>query len=338
MRSRAFTEEEETTVDSPSSAASEYAFEGFDIEFSEKILITPLTPGRNVVATAQSRAYRARARQFTLDPDRAGSFIIPDIYPHDLGGNPRFEVLPGLVVDGKEVVGCVVKASEGTGWKKESEDWFKNAWRRLRDVAPDRYGVDFFRGCYHFLRFKADGAAQADYMCDLVDAAGGWGDGDLMPWVDVEEGGQGNWAPQRLSTITDPAVRKRLIDDVTTCTTAFVNRFKERTGLRIAVYGRGLFRDLQMTDCQFGADASVNPAYTPMIRDMDQFGVPIEHIIFWQIQGTEERGKPGSNRAQVAGFPWRIGDWGQVDYSVYIDGNNKGTLKSLRERCLARRP
>jgi hypothetical protein len=89
MRSRSFSEED-TTSDSPSSAAPEYAFEGFNIEFSDKVLITPLTPGRNVVATAQSRAY-----QLTLHPDRAGSFIIPDIYPHDLGGNPRFEVLPG---------------------------------------------------------------------------------------------------------------------------------------------------------------------------------------------------------------------------------------------------
>ena len=51
MRSRTFTEEE-TTIDSPSTAAPEYVFEGFDIEFSEKILITPLIPSRNVMTTA----------------------------------------------------------------------------------------------------------------------------------------------------------------------------------------------------------------------------------------------------------------------------------------------
>jgi len=332
MRSRSFSEED-TTIDSPSSAAPEYAFEGFNIEFSDKVLITPLTPGRNVVATAQSRAY-----QLTLDPDRAGSFIIPDIYPHDLGGNPRFEVLPGLIVEGKEVVGCVVKASEGTRWQKESEDWFKNSWRRLREVAGDRYGIDFFRGCYHFLRFSADGAAQADYMCDLVDAAGGWGEGDLMPWVDVEEGGQGNWAPQDLESITDRALRNRLADEVTTCTSAFVRRFKERTGLRVAVYGRRIFQTLHMTNCKFGSDGAVNPSYTESMRKMEEFGVPVDDIIFWQLQGTEERGKPGSNRARLAGYPWEIGAWGQVDYSVYIDGNRQSTLKSLRERCLARRP
>lgn len=124
----------------------------------------------------------------TLDPDRAGTFIIPDIYPYDLNGNPDFDVLPGMIVSGKEIAGCVVKASQGAGWGKNFEDWFKRSWQKLGSVADDRYGVDFFRGCYHFLLFSIDGAKQADYFCNLVDDAGGWGDGDLMPWVDIEEG------------------------------------------------------------------------------------------------------------------------------------------------------
>ena len=169
-------------------------------------------------------------------------------------------MLPGLTVDGKEVVGCVVKASQGTGWGKGNEQWFARSWGKLHDAAGEQYGVDFFRGCYHFLVFSQDGGAQADYFCDQVEAAGGFDSGDLMPWMDVEEGGQGSWAPQRLETITDSSLRNQLADNVTTCTRAFVDRFKQRTGLRIAVYGRGIFRDLQMTDCTFGGDGSVNPA------------------------------------------------------------------------------
>jgi hypothetical protein len=157
-----------------------------------------------------------------------------------------------------------------------------------------------------------------------------------MPWVDIEEGGQGSWAPQRPEKITDPALRKRLADEITTCATAFIKRFKERTGLRIAVYGRGVFRDLQMKDGKFGSDSVVNPAYTPQIPLMKDYGVPLDDISLWQVQGTPEKGKVGSNRAQVSGYPWELGKWGQVDYSVYIDGSRKTTLKSLRDRCLAR--
>jgi hypothetical protein len=263
----------------------------------------------------------------TNDPDRKGTFLIPDIYPGDFNGNPPFSVLPGLEVDGKEVVGCVVKTSEGLGWGTTSENWFKSSWVELRKVAGERYGVDFFRGCYHFLRFTADGAAQADYFCDLVEAAGGWESGDLMPWVDVEEGGQGHWAPEELEKITDHSLRARLAREVTDCTTAFVQRFKERTSLRIAVYGRGVFRDLQMSSCKFGSDSAINPAYTPTIVRMEQFGVPIDDISLWQLSGDKGPANPK--------FPHSLPGWGTHDYSVYIDGARETTLKSLRERCLA---
>ncbi len=266
-----------------------------------------------------------------LDPDRSGTFIITDIYPLDLGENPPFEVLPGMIVEEKEVVGCVVKASQGTKWAAQYEEWFKRSWQRILEVASDRYGVDFFRGCYHFLTLSLDGAAQADYFCDLVDAAGGWGAGDLMPWLDIEEGGQGSWAPQKLETITDPDLRAQLSDQITTCATAFIQRFKERTGgLRIAVYGRGVFRDLQMTNCTFGSDGSVNPAYTPKMPSMDAYGIPLDDIILWQLQGTGDE-----NKAVLSGYPSVLPGWGAEDYSVYIDGPRVTTLKSLRDRCLA---
>ena len=267
------------------------------------------------------------------DPDRTGTFLIPDIYPLDLGPNPPFNVLPGLVASGKEVVGCVVKASQGVGWGKSNEAWFQRAWQQLRDVAGDRYGIDFFRGCYHYLELAGDGAAQADYFCDLVDAAGGWDTGDLMPWVDLEEGKPGSQFPSvhvRFETITDAGLRRQLADQVTASATAFITRFKARTGLRIAVYGRGIFRDLHMTSCKFGSDASVNPAYTAIMPRMEQYGVPLDDIILWQLNGDGTVATPG--------FPSALPGWGATDYSVYIDGPRKTTLKSLRERCLANAP
>ena len=331
-----FTTDEEEGSPAQNSA-SEYAFEGFNIEFSEKIALTPVNPARGTLVKSQSVSH-----QFTLDPNRAGTFIIADIYqcdfskPHKGGGcdplDPPFHKLPGLVVDGKEVVGCVIKATQALAnqWPQRYLDWFTRSWKKIREVGGDRYGVDFFRGCYHYLIFSVDGAKQADFFCDTVDAAGGWGPGDLMPWVDIEEGGQGSWAPQELEKITDKDVRRRLADQVTTCATAFIKRFKERTGLRIAVYGRGVFRDLQMTNCKFGSDSAVNPAYTAVMPKMDKYGVPLDDISLWQLCGD--------GTVALKGFPSELPGWGKEDYSVYIDGDRKTTLKSLRERCLALPP
>ena len=256
-------------------------------------------------------------------PDRIGTFLIPDVYPEDLGGSPPFQVLPGLHVSGKEVVGCIVKASEGTGWGAQNERWFERSWRTLGELASPQ----FFRGCYHFLRFTAPGAAQADYLCDMVERAGGWGPWDMMPWVDIEEGGQGHWAPGPLEGLSLPE-KEKLAQQVTTCVEDFVRRFKQRTGLRIAVYGRGLFRDLGMRSCMFGADAASNPAYTAEMPREDQYGIPLDKIIDWQVCGDGVVYDPG--------FPPTIPGWGKSDYSVYVDGAHPTSLSSLRTRCLAR--
>src|SRR6266850_905220 len=138
-----FTDEEE---DSPvEKSEPEYAFAGFNVEFAEKITLTPLNPNRGPLAKSQSVSY-----QFSLDPNRAGTFIIPDIYQCDFSTgrkdgtcdplDPAFHVLPGLVVDGKEVVGCVVKATEGlaTNWLQRYLDWFARSWKKIREVAGDR--------------------------------------------------------------------------------------------------------------------------------------------------------------------------------------------------------
>ncbi len=266
------------------------------------------------------------------DPDRLGTFLIGDLYPPDIGPLPPFENILNREIQGKEFVGCVLKSSEGLGWGTKNEEWFKTNWRRMREIGGQRYGVEWFRGAYHFLRFTRDGAKQADYFCDIIESAGGWGPGDLMPWVDAEEGGQGTWAGgERLSDITDPIKRARLTKEVRTCIEGFVRRFKERTGLRIAVYGRGIFRDLRMTNCNFGEDSWVNPGYTRIMPKMEKYGVPLSHISLWQLCGDGE--------AYADGFPaGDIKGWGTNDYSVFIDGPNATTLKRLREVCLAKAP
>lgn len=272
----------------------------------------------------------------TQEPERYGTFIIPDVYPLDLDDPrtpaldiPKFEVLPGLVVSDKEVIGCYVKSSEGMGWGQRNEEWFKACWKKLKEVGGTRYGVDWFRGCYHFLRFQQDGAKQADYCLDLINSAGGWDSGDLMLWVDIEEGGQGNWAGgERLEDIKDPKKRARLANEVASCASAFIRRVKERApDMKVGLYGRGLFRDLKMTDCRFGADAICNPAYTVTMPSMSQYGWPLEDIVEWQLCGDGE--------VYAKGFPSLLPGWGKTDYSVVINGSRRVSISDVRRRCLA---
>jgi lysozyme len=68
------------------------------------------------------------------------------------------------------------KATEGTGFIDGS---FAHNWPGMRNA-----GV--LRGAYHFFRPGIDGAAQADYFVNQIDAQGGLAAGDLPPVADVE--------------------------------------------------------------------------------------------------------------------------------------------------------
>lgn len=273
-----------------------------------------------------------------VDFNRHGTFIITDVYPKDLDDPhtpqievPPFENLVGMRFgdNGRlEMVGAMVKASQGVGWGAANEDWFKKCWRRIKEVGGDRYGKDWFRACYHFLTFQRDGAQQADYFCSLVEAAGGWDHGDVMPMVDAEEGGQGTWAGgQKLEDIKDPARRRRLANEVVECVSKFADRVRQRTGQRVMLYGRGIMRDLLIND-RMHCDAVANPAYTRTMPPMDRYGWPLEDVVLWQLNGDGVVYAPG--------FPAEIPHWGKEDYSVYIDGANKTDLVSLRRRLLAK--
>jgi hypothetical protein len=154
-----------------------------------------------------------------------------------------------------------------------------------------------------------------------------------MLWVDVEEGGQGSWAGgEKLEAIKDRSKRDRLATEVTRCVTAFVAQVKHRyPGMRVGIYGRGLFRDLGMLGreaCRFGADAACNPAYTRTMPPMDAYGWPLEDVIEWQLCGDGE--------VVVPGYPSVIPGWGKTDYSAPINGSRRVGLADVRRRCLAK--
>ncbi len=238
--------------------------------------------------------------------DTPGTFIVPDIYPGDLGDHPNYAALKGAVANGKIVAGCYLKASEGLGWGRNNEAWFARGWRALGDLG-------IRRGAYHFLRFNQDGAAQAEYFDRMIREAGGWNGLELAPMLDVEAGGQGTWVPTAELT--------RL------CVMGFIQRFRElQPGVRVCVYGRGIFRDLEMKDCLFG-DTVCNPAYTATMPPMWMYGVPLEKISLWQCCGD--------GTVLLPGYPRSIPGWGATDYSVHVNGAQPTTLRTFLRDCTA---
>lgn len=289
-------------------------------------------PPAPALAPAQEPDHTAEVTTPALDFTTPRYVLTPDCYPPDFGGRvPPVAALMATAapINGHpaDLGGLYLKATEGLGWGLPNETWFLDTVHAYRAAAGPRYGVDRFVGGYHFLRFSADGAAQADYHARVLKAAGLPDAGALAIMVDVEEGGQNNWAPGRLETLT-PATKHRLAGEVTTCVTAFVTRTRELfPGARVFVYGRGVFRDLGMTSCLFGADGIANPAYTAAMPRMEQYGVEIGKIVQWQLCGDGSVACPG--------FPSTIPGWGATDYAVHTAGYDHSTWSTFFARALA---
>lgn len=234
-------------------------------------------------------------------------FLIVDA-SHWTGEDPPWHVLAAH----PNIVGIIIKATQATNYAPQ---WFVKHWPRVRDVARDRYGASWFRGCYHYLDVRVDGRAQADFYLAHVERAGGWGSGDLYPIVDVELGGPNGGATA---------------EQVIRVTTDFARRVKERTGRKVILYGRGAMRDLGIRD-RMGCDAVWNPSYT---REMVTNGLTptwsLDDVVLWQYAGdgvgdSSKHGLP----LTIPGFPTNM------DMNVYVDGARKPTLSSLRRRLVS---
>lgn len=97
------------------------------------------------------------------------------VYGVDVSGYQGSSINWGAVKAAGRVFGFA-KATEGTGFIDSS---FAHNWPGMRAA-----GV--LRGAYHFFRPGIDGAAQADYFVNQIDAQGGLQPGDLPPVADVE--------------------------------------------------------------------------------------------------------------------------------------------------------
>ncbi|BCJ39934.1 hypothetical protein GCM10010168_27930 [Actinoplanes ianthinogenes] len=218
--------------------------------------------------------------------------LLVDVYSGDLGGKPNWEAL----VDAPNVVGAILKATEGTTF---STSWFDENWRAVHDLVPDRYGDTWLRGAYHFLKFNQDGAAQADFYLRTIEKAGGFDVGDIIPIVDVELGGESN--------SNQTATAEQIVE----CTTAFAERIRSQANQQTMLYGNGAMRDKGITD-RMGCDWLWVPRYTALLPKniYERAGWDLDSVAMWQYCGD--------GTGFLAGYPTRFDGFGAVDISVVL--------------------
>ena len=234
-------------------------------------------------------------------------FLVADQYPLDSGPHPPWTNL----VDAPNFVGAILKAWEGLQYNDGG--WFTNNWSAVRDAGGDRYGDSWFRGAYLFLRFAADGAAQADAYLRAVDKAGGWDQGDIIPVVDVELGSEKN------------SNFKASAEQIVDCTSACADRIRSETGRRVMLYGRGAMRERSITD-HMKCDVVWNPSYTAHMVTNGLQAWDLEDIVLWQYCGD--------NKGFVANLPTSVPGFAKLDISVYIKGAQRPTLQMVRDSLL----
>jgi hypothetical protein len=204
------------------------------------------------------------------------------------------------------MVGCIIKSSQGLGpgvspQNGHSLTWFKDNWTRILAAAGARYGLEFFRGAYHFGTPTATGAAQADYMLLTVESAGGWRNGDLPPAWDLEGA---TWSSAQ-----------QIID----VSSQFAERIKQQLGKAPILYTGATWRKFGLrTRAGFGA------LWTTHLDVMVPFGWPNTDVVLHQY-GDGKYYDPQGQPARLM-YPTGVLGFGtNLDMNVVMDGGRPAT-------------
>jgi len=173
-----------------------------------------------------------------------------------------------LVSAGLPWCGAVLKNTEGLYYN--GGEWFTSNWQSMKMAAQaaGRYGVDFFRGCYHYIYVGESGTKQAQYYQAQIEAAGGWGNGDLWPIVDVENADQ----PADMS-------KGQIID----CVSQWAETITAITGRAPMLYGRTLLAQYNITDhmgCQLLWTADLSSTLPASVYE--KIGWSRDQVFGWQ--------------------------------------------------------
>lgn len=230
------------------------------------------------------------------------AILLIDVH-HDVFGDKVHGVAPrwAKLFEGMSAGyhGAIIKASDGI-WP---HTWFRNEWNKLKDAGNagngKHYGIDWFRGAYHFMRFDTLGGTpeqQADCFCVNVERAGGWGDGDIYPVIDVERGGIGS---RNYKAGASEVVEK---------VTRYTERVKARTGRPILLYGRGIMYDLGIKS-HMGCAVNWNPSYTDHPRQHGLESWSRGEKLLWQYT---------NGQVNKTSFPTECPGFGYTDGSVFL--------------------
>lgn len=254
------------------------------------------------------------------ETDHGGPYLFIDLYPLDFDRAATRGVIEdppweSLLADPR-VTGVWLKATDGIRWSDAYVHWFVRNFRRVASLVGDRRGRSFVLGGYSFVQTTLSGRKQADYMMSVLQQAG-WTPGvDMVPVMDIEEGGATH--PNRKAT------NQQVVD----AGHDFSERVRELTGGGTMLYGRGTMRDRKIVDT-FGADRVANPSYTA--RMVVNGLIPpwtLDDIVLWQYCGD------GVGDSSVTKLPLKMAGHG-IDLSVAIHGARKPTLKSTIQRLTA---
>lgn len=238
--------------------------------------------------------------------------VIPDVYQDDFDGRPN---IGALVAAGEPWAGLGMKATEGLYYPKDPS-WFQSVWPAARSAAGARYGVDWFRWCYHYFIVGEDGAKQADFMQGLVESVGGWGPGDLPAVIDVE-------------AVEQPAnaTAQQVIDGVS----SFAARYAQLSGKDPILYGGEYIRQLGITS-HMGCQLLITACYgsTLPARLYLDMGWRLDELLAWQYCSTDGYTGP-------AGYPQQcpLGN-GPADLSAITIDNGASydeQILVLRQLC-----
>jgi len=236
--------------------------------------------------------------------------LIVDLYAGDLNGKPN---IGALVAAGPPWHGLILKATEGTGY--DGGSWFQTCWAQARDLAADRYAVDWFRGAYHYVRFSQSPEKQVDLYLHTIDRAGGWGPGDFWPVLDVENV---NNAGASAAQIVD-------------CVSAMAESLRVRLGRDVTLYGGSLLYDNAITD-HMGCSRLWTARYAATLPSIvyERIGWQRQDLLMWQYCGDGE--------AYLANYP-ATSPIGKTDISALtIAGGGAAALDCLREQFAAPSP
>jgi len=208
-----------------------------------------------------------------------------------------------LALAGMPWAGAILQACNGT----DVSGWFVDSWDAVKEAGGPRYGIDWYRGAYAYLRITNDRHArdQGNAFLAGVDAAGGWDEGDLWAAVDVERVG-------------NASTSKALVED---CTNVWADTILRGTGRRPILYAGSYFAELGITD-HCGCQLLWFPRWEATLPESayQRIGWTRDRLWGWQYCGD--------GNAKLANYP-HVTPIGKLDITAVVIGDAAGPAAPL---------